>query len=297
MFSLSPDPIRDALQARADHLSRLVGWANITVAVGVALEGVEIIHGIVAWGKKKRRRKRERIELKEIAEVFPADELRQSTELHADEPRWVKRLLRVGLIIVVIGVIAEWRCGAKLEDAHNAVHQHDLEKITAADEKASDAATSAKTARDLGTDLLEKYNTAERELTELKAARLPRRLSSTQKAAFRKRIASFAIQAFTVGCINGGSEALDFEQDFVDAVLKPKPILPAASFWYNTSCTQSMGGNLVPPLSIVVGDERKRDRDILVQALVDVGIKRKDITIKADPSSLRLSLFVGPKSP
>ncbi len=148
MSSLIPDPIRDALQAQADHLSNLVGLANITVAVGVALEGVEIIHDIANWGKKKRRRKREHIELKEIAEVFPTGELRQSTELHADEPRWVKRLLRIGLIIVVIGVVAEWRCGAKLEDTHNAIHQHDLEKIAAADEKAGDAATSAKTAHD-----------------------------------------------------------------------------------------------------------------------------------------------------
>ncbi len=136
MLSLPPvaDPIRDALQARADHLSKLVGWANITVAIGVALEGVEIVHDIVTWGKNTRRRRRERIDLKEIAEVFPTGELIQSTKLHADESRCVKRLLRVGLIIVVIGVVAEWRCGTKLEDAHNAIHQHDLEKIAAADE-------------------------------------------------------------------------------------------------------------------------------------------------------------------
>jgi hypothetical protein len=90
------------------------------------------------------------IELKEVGEVFPAGELRQSTELHPDEPRWVKRLLRVGIIIVVIGVVAEWRCGTKLEDAHNAIHQYDLEKIAAADEKAGDAAKSAKTAHEEG---------------------------------------------------------------------------------------------------------------------------------------------------
>src|SRR5580693_1552382 len=101
MLSLSPiaDPIREALQARADHISNLVGWANITVAVGVALEGVELIHDIAVWAKQKRRTKRDRIELEEVAKVFPAGECRRERELHSEEPRWVKRLLRVGLII------------------------------------------------------------------------------------------------------------------------------------------------------------------------------------------------------
>jgi len=152
MFSLSPDPIRDALQGQADHFAKLVGWANIAVAVGIAVEGVEIAHDVVTWGKRKRREIRDRIELKELAEICPGGELRQSTESHTDEPRWVKRLLRVGLIIVVLGVVAEWRCGAKLEDAHDAIHQHDLEKIAAADEKAGDAKDSAKQGRiDAGT--------------------------------------------------------------------------------------------------------------------------------------------------
>jgi len=57
-------------------------------------------------------------------------------------------VLRIGLILVVIGVVGEWRCGAKLEDAHDAVHEYDLAKLIEADQKAGEAAKSAKTARD-----------------------------------------------------------------------------------------------------------------------------------------------------
>jgi hypothetical protein len=117
MFSLSAlnDPTRDALDASVRHFSKLVGWATIAVAIGVAMEAVEIIHDIVAWCKRWRGNKRELTELKAVAEVFPAGELTQPTELHPEEPKWVKRVLRGGLIIVVIGVVAEWRCGANLD--------------------------------------------------------------------------------------------------------------------------------------------------------------------------------------
>jgi hypothetical protein len=52
------------------------------------------------------------------------------------------------LILVVIGVVGEWRCGAKLEDAHNAIHDLDNAQLTAAQIEAGDAAASAKTAHD-----------------------------------------------------------------------------------------------------------------------------------------------------
>lgn len=127
MFSLSTidDPTRNALDASIRHFSKLVGWATIAVAIGVAMEAVEIVHDIVAWCKQWRRKKRELTELEAVAKVFPAGELMQPTESHPKEPKWVKRVLRGGLIIVVIGVVAEWRCGANLEDAHNALQTFD----------------------------------------------------------------------------------------------------------------------------------------------------------------------------
>lgn len=149
MLSLSPivDPARDVLNAHVRHLSRLVGWANIAVAVGVAMEGVELIHDAIAWIKRRRLRKKELVAQKELAELFPAGEVRPSVELHSDHPGWVKRFTRIGLIVVVAGVMAEWKCGAKLEDAHNAVHEYDLAKLTEADQKAGESAKSAKEAK------------------------------------------------------------------------------------------------------------------------------------------------------
>jgi hypothetical protein len=148
MFSLLPiaDPVRNALDAQVLHFSKLVGWANIAVAVGVAIEGVEFLHDAITWIKRRRLKKKELSAQKELTEIFPAGEVRLKAESNSDHPRWVKRFTRIGLIVVVVGVVAEWRCGAKLEDAHNAVHEYDLVKLTEADQKAGEAATSAKTA-------------------------------------------------------------------------------------------------------------------------------------------------------
>jgi hypothetical protein len=72
MFSLPliESPIRDALQARADNFSRLVMWATVTVAAGVALEGVELIHDAIIWIKRRRMEKKGLADLREVAEIF-----------------------------------------------------------------------------------------------------------------------------------------------------------------------------------------------------------------------------------
>jgi hypothetical protein len=138
------DAVRDGLQTQVAHASNLVNWATIAVAVGVALEGVELIDDAIAWGTRKRRENRERRELKELALIVPIGEIQIAGKPHSDHAKWVKRTLRIGLLLVVAGVVGEWRCGAKLEDAHNAVHQYDIAKLTAADQKAGEAETSAK---------------------------------------------------------------------------------------------------------------------------------------------------------
>jgi len=109
---------------------------------------VEIVHDVIAWIKQKRREKREITALKEVAKIFPSSETRGQTESHSDHPRWVKRVLRAGLIAVVIGVVGEWRYGARLEDSHNAIHKYDVAKLTAAEQKVGDAAISAQIAED-----------------------------------------------------------------------------------------------------------------------------------------------------
>ncbi|HYA24043.1 MAG TPA: hypothetical protein VEF05_07770 [Terriglobales bacterium] len=50
-------------------------------------------------------------------------------------------------MLVVIGVVGEWRCGAKLEDAHNAVHAYDLGKIAAIEKEAAQLQKDAESER------------------------------------------------------------------------------------------------------------------------------------------------------
>jgi vacuolar-type H+-ATPase subunit E/Vma4 len=126
----------------------LVGWSTITVAIGVLLEGIELVHAFNEWRKRKRRENIERVHLTELGQIVPIGIPRRLSRSHSEEPPWVKLVLRIGLILVVIGVVGEWRCGAKLEDAHEAVHVYDLAKLTEADQKAGAAAKSAKIAHE-----------------------------------------------------------------------------------------------------------------------------------------------------
>jgi hypothetical protein len=47
-----------------------------------------------------------------------------------------------------LGVVGEWRYGGQLEDAHNAIHEHDLKKIAEAQQLAGDAKDSARDAKE-----------------------------------------------------------------------------------------------------------------------------------------------------
>jgi hypothetical protein len=182
-------PIRDALQAQIRHLSSLVSWATVIVAVGVALEGVELIHDAVVWIKKRRIRKKELADLREVAEIFPASERTVKAEsVSSDHPGWVKVVGRIGLIAVVIGVVGEWRCGAKLEDAHNAVHGLDMAALTGTQLEAGEANLQAgkanKRAGEFEKDAAQLGKDAEHEKllrVELEAKVAWRRLSQVDK--------------------------------------------------------------------------------------------------------------------
>ena len=142
--------VRDACQAQANYLSRLVTWSTITVATGVALEAVELFHDLLAWMKRRRARKKELSNLRELAEFLPVDVQCRlfASRSSPDHPGWVSVLGRLGLILVVVGVVGEWKYGAKLEDTHNDIHTLDIAELTAAQRKAGDAEISAEGAAD-----------------------------------------------------------------------------------------------------------------------------------------------------
>jgi hypothetical protein len=280
MLSLSSleDSARVALQARVDHFADLVAWSTVVVAIGVALEGVELIHDAVAWTRRRRFKKQELADLREVAEVFPSGEV-DDTESDCDHPRWVKIFGRVGLILVVIGVVGEWRCGAKLEDAQRALHAFDMAQLTAVALKAD--------------ELLQKYEDAERELIALKARSLPRRLSSEQKDLLRRRLTSFTTRNIILSCVNGGAETFDFAHDFVDVIFR-RPL--AFGGQYPSSCASIVAPGFNPfPVQVEAGSDRQGDADILVKALVEIGVNKKDIRTRLNADKKLLAVTIGPK--
>jgi hypothetical protein len=299
------DPVEDALQATVNFWSHRVTLATVLVAIGVAMEAIELVHAGVEYLKRHMRLRHERTQLTELREIVPLNEIVPRGKVHeATEPTWVKVFLRVGVMLVAIGVIGEWRYGERLNESQNAVHKYDLAKLTEADQKAGGAAKSAQDAYDLGTDLLGKYKVDEREIVELKAVKLPRRLSSAQKEIVRLAVTSFEGRSFNISCATPGGdpkEPLDFEMDFVDALGRknvPRVRKVPVTVGYLITCdTLLTGGTHIPPLQVEAGVDRQDDAEILVKALVGIGISKKQITRKPNANKEILSLTIGPKLP
>jgi hypothetical protein len=152
----------------------------------------------------------------------------------------------------------------------------------------------AEDAHDLGTDLLGKYEGDEREITELKAEKLPRRLSSDQKDILRERVARFSLKKIFVSCTVGGGEfgeTWDFEQDFVHAF--DKSVLKLEQ---QMNCSTIMGPVHMLPLQIEAGSDRQSDATILVNALAEIGVIKNKIAIKPNENRKMLALTIGPKA-
>lgn len=128
-FSFLDDPARSALDANVRHFSKFVAFATAVVVAGVTLEAIEIVHAIVEWCKRRRREKRDRDQIVELWGVLPVGQLRQTPKPHSEESKWLKRLLRIGIILVIGGVTGELVYNVKLENAHDEVHEHDLREI------------------------------------------------------------------------------------------------------------------------------------------------------------------------
>lgn len=236
MFSLLQidDSVRNVLDAQVRHFSTLVGLANITVAVGVAMEGVEYLHDAIAWIKRRRIRKKELVVQKELTEIFPAGEIGPSAESKSDHPKWVKRFTRIGLIVVVVGVIAEWRCGTKLEDAHNAVHEYDLAKLTAAGEKASQ---------------IEQENIKLRiELAKVQRASGRRYLSPHEQDELVAILSQYKLKSAGIFCVQGNTEPIWFGDD-LEKVFNRLHVHPSRGWFSTVPLTDGTGKriDLAPP--------------------------------------------------
>src|SRR5580692_11823841 len=97
----SDDPVRTALQTQVNHFSNLVRCATSLVAMGLACEGIELIHDAVTWRNNRRSKKRELSDLREVAAIFPGGDVEKEAKSSPDHPKWVKQFSRVGLFLVV----------------------------------------------------------------------------------------------------------------------------------------------------------------------------------------------------
>lgn len=186
----------EACQTQADHFSTLVTWATIIVAIGVALEGVELIHDGIVWIKRSRLKKKELLALKELAEIFPStDKAIIELESNSGHSKWVNRFTRIGLILVVAGVVGEWIYGARLEDAHNAVHKYDMAKLTEAERQAGDAKMSAEGAANAASRAQVSADAADAALS-----RVQKQVSGVEKEA---DAVEFAVSARLVQDVDG----------------------------------------------------------------------------------------------
>jgi hypothetical protein len=285
------DPVRNKLDATVHHFSYLVALSTITVAVGVLMEGVELAHAIFEWRKRKRREKRERIQLEELRQVFSVSEgKRKLSKSHSEEPTWAKLILRVGLILVAIGVVGEWRYGGKLEDAHDAVHQYDLGKILEANQKAGEAAVSAKTAHDeadavkLETDAIQnRLDAASKQLGIIeKQVRVqgPRwKILADNKDRFIRDLKPFSPAKITILICGQGvspTEQLGTEQRLLNLLGKPGPNWTAANWetgyekW--SMCPNTSSNGLQMTISGSAGDGLKKAATALKDELLGLGI-------------------------
>ncbi len=290
------DPVRDKLDALVRHFSHLVAVSTLAVALGVIMEGIELVHAFVEWRKRKRREKRGRIQLEELRQIVPiSEDKRKLPKSHSEEPPWAKLVLRVGLILVVVGVVGEWRCGAELEDAHNAVHEYDLGKITEADRKAGDA--------------IEKAAKADLARVQLEASMAWRRMSEEQGRKLCSVLGPKRARAIPVMTGIEDLEAWWYAQSIIaalDRCAKSGGLSRAASgympHWFvNTPPFFGVWTTFDAANKFTVSvEQRKLDAENLRRKLVSVGVTVVGTTSEGaiaigGPTSP--SIFVGPRRP
>jgi predicted RNA-binding protein associated with RNAse of E/G family len=67
-------------------------------------------------------------------------------ETKEDERSWIVPLAALGLLIIVVGIVAETYCEGKVSDVDALLRAHESDKITAAENEAASATRQAGTA-------------------------------------------------------------------------------------------------------------------------------------------------------
>jgi hypothetical protein len=251
MLSLPSNPcsVMEVCQSQKVHFFSLVKWSTIAVAVGVTLEGFELLYDLVAWIKRWRKKKRESAQLKELSKFAPLNKAFIKPKAPGfDHPRWVKVIGRLGLILVVLGVVGESRYGAKLEDVQNDIHTSDMARLTEAQRLAGDAAVSAKTAHEEADAVKKEADELERDIL----AQGPRwKALNHGRTEFMVALRPFPSQRLTVVvCGQDDSERFLFEQQLMGLVHKSGWAAPEYRRWQGCSLSLT-GGNEIFVVSSV----------------------------------------------
>jgi hypothetical protein len=276
------DPIRDALQHRADHFLTLVMWSTRLVLIGVVVEGTEFAVEFGAWIVRQVRRKRERANLKEVNNIFPAYENSSKDEREFHLPKRVKFVAFTGLVLVVVGVAGELDFEYKLEIANGDIQSLDNDQTSKAKQEADEVGTQ--------TDSLEKrLVVASAQLEDIEQAvrvQGPRwKLLEDGKHEFIESLKPFSGQRFTVEkCgLTSPVEQERLEQDLLNFLGKQGAgwAMESPGYAQWTECANgatSFGGNLVTFSSNA--DKAVRHS---AQALVDA-LNSKDISTVTAPT-------------
>jgi hypothetical protein len=271
------DPLRDALQSGVTYFSDRVSWSTYLVFAGVALELIELIHDFIEWLKRRKAAERDISGLREISEFVPV-QVKRSSKCKSAAPHsehwFVKWSTRIGTILVVFGVLGEGWYGIKLEDAHNAVHEYDLAKLTTADEKAGDAAQSANTAKK-----------AAKDAWEYAAWRI---ISDEQFKQIKEQLVSLRGHTLTIQANPDEAEIWGYANR-----------LNASFGTKGTAALWPQGWIVSPGLTFSIGKNRQYDFEAIVKALDAAGVEKADVLRKKSDhkgvSDNDLILTVGPR--
>jgi hypothetical protein len=198
-----------------------------------------------------------------------------------------RKLSRLSLIILILGIGGELLSAVRTSQLSGQIIANIDAHSADAEQKAAEANDHA-TANERETEIIRKSN------LELQAKITPRRLSSEQKRLLAKRVRAFTSRHIFIGSVNGGTEGADFALDFNEVFRNPE-----LHFEVEFSTPTTIVSGLFKPkgsLQVEAGGNRKHDSEVLVSALVEIGIGRNSIALKRNdnPDSLALTIFPRP---